>query len=86
MSSTRIPSECVFQIRLAFTQNGVMCQCPFCCPQILDVSLSARGISLLTLNKQKGGRETDEHEKRFGFGERAGRWVDTNSVAVITHE
>lgn len=50
------------------------------------MSLYQHGISLLTLNKQKGGRETDEHRERFGFGEWAGRWVDANCMAVITHE
>ncbi|ROK16080.1 hypothetical protein DPX16_22698 [Anabarilius grahami] len=37
------------------------------------MSLYQHGISLLTLNKQKGGRKTDEHGERFGLGEWAGR-------------
>lgn len=48
--------------------------------------LYQHGISLLTLDNLKGGKETDGCEERVGFGKRAGRWVDTNSMTVITHE
>lgn len=51
-----------------------------------EMFLYQHAISLLTLDSLKRGKETDEREKRVGFEERAGRWVDTNSMTVITHE